>query len=66
MAPIDTLLGLLDELDGLRQRERAILFTRHMHATEQQVQLEMDRWQTDIDIRRAEIEQVMAYIANSN
>jgi hypothetical protein len=66
MAPLDTLLGLLDELDGLRAKELHTVFLRTLYPTDQGWQLEMDRRQTDVDIRRAEIKQTMAYIANSN
>lgn len=66
MAPIDTLLGLLDELDRLDQRQAAVRFVRNSFPDDQEVQLEADRTQTEIDRARIEIENIMAYIANSN
>ncbi len=66
MAPIDTLLGLLDELDGLNHKEAYTAFMRAIYPTDQLWQLEMDRRQTEVDIRRAEIEHTMVRIANSN
>jgi hypothetical protein len=59
-------MGLLDELDGLNRWQHGLVVTRTLNPTDQELQLQMDRQQTNIDIRRAEIEGLMMRIANSN
>lgn len=66
MAPIDTLLGLLDELDRLNQSQLHVVVMRNSFPTDQEVQLQADRTQSEINRARLEIEHIMAYIANSN
>jgi hypothetical protein len=66
MPPIDTLFGFTTELAELLIAEKQVWIHRGFHVADQKVQLEMDRWQADIENRRAEIQMRMLQIASQN
>lgn len=64
--PLDELLDYTDELKHLNMVEEDLLRCRLAHPTNQKVQLDMDRYQTMVDTRRAEIEIIMLVISSLN
>jgi hypothetical protein len=64
--PLDELIDYTDELQHLNMVEEDLLRCRLAHPTNQQVQLDMDRYQTQVDNRRAQIEVIMLIISSMN
>ena len=66
MASIHTMLTLTEGLIALDDVEGLVEFARAMNPGNQEVQLDMDRQQTEIDAKRAYIRGIIVSIAKSN
>ena len=64
--PLDTLIQLNDIMQDLDMIQDRIIEARLANPLDQEVQLELDRRQTAINIRRTEIELTMLSIATMN
>lgn len=64
--PIDTLITLNEITTDLDEVQKQVDRIRHTFPRDGQVQLQMDRRQSDIDTRRAFVRVLKIHIASSN